>query len=156
MPAEFRQYDYLIGDFEVRIHIWLGDRWSEQFQKARWIGRYILGGRAVSEEWYPKDPADDPDGSAGVNVRMYDAREKIWKLMWMRTDQLVATELRSELRDDGKMHLWRVYPAPDDRKVWFETYDNDHWARLDYEQSDSGDGWVPKYKLDAYRHAGCQ
>jgi hypothetical protein len=156
MPAEFRQYDFLIGDFEVRIRVWLGDHWSEQYQKARWIGRYILGGRAVSEEWYPKDPADDPDGPGGVNIRMYDPHENRWKLMWMRSDQLIPTELRSQVREDGRMYLWRVYPTADDRKIWFETYDKDHWARLDYQQSDSGEGWVPKYKLEAYRHSGCQ
>jgi hypothetical protein len=156
MPVEFGQYDFLIGDFEVRIYIWLGDRWSEQYQKARWVGRYILGGRAVMEEWYPKDPEDDPDGPGGVNIRMYDPDEQIWKLMWMRTDDLVPTELRSQVGDDGNMRLWRVYPTPDERKIWFDIYDKDHWARLDYQQGESDDGWVPKYKLDAMRHPQCQ
>ena len=153
MPEEFGQYSFIIGDFEVRIHVWLGEKWSEQYQKARWTGRYILGGRAVMEEWFPFDPEDKPDTPGGVNIRMYDPEEGLWKLLWMRSDQLVPTELRSQVKEDGKMHLWRVYPTPDNRKIVFETYDEDHWARLDYVRDESGEKWVAKYKLQALRRS---
>lgn len=150
MPDELAQYEFLIGDFEVHIHVWTGEAWSEGFQKARWTGRYILGGRAVMDEWYPFDPADDPDTPGGVNVRMYDPAEGLWKLMWMRSDELVPTELRSRVEDDGRMHLWRVYPTPEDRDVRFETIDADTWARVDRVRDDAG-AWAPRYRFEARR-----
>ena len=73
------------------------------------------------DEWYPFDPKDKPDTPGGVNIRMYDPEEGLWKLMWMHTEDLVPTELRSQVKDDGNMYLWRVYPTPDDRKIYFES-----------------------------------
>lgn len=151
MPAAFAQYGFLIGDFEIRIHLWLGDRWSDQYRTARWTGRYILGGRAIMDEWYPFDPEANPETPGGVNIRMYDADEDLWKLMWMRSDQLVPTALRSKVEADGKMHLWRVYPTPETRKIVFETYGKDRWARFDYARGPDGGDWVPKYKYEARR-----
>jgi hypothetical protein len=150
MPEEFGQYQFIIGDFEVRIRVWTGEAWSEGYQRARWTGRYILGGRAVMEEWFPKDPEDDPNGPGGVNVRMYDAEEGLWKLMWMRNDQLTPTILRSQVKEDGNMHLWRVHPTPEDRQVHFESFDEDNWARFDHVKNEAGE-WTPKYKLEAHR-----
>jgi hypothetical protein len=54
------------------------------------------------------------------------------------------------------MHLWRIYPTPDDRKIYFETYDQDHWARLDYNKDEESGEWTPKYKLEAIRSEGCK
>ncbi len=150
-PKELEQYDFIIGNYTVKIRVWTGEGWSEQFQKARWIGRYILQGRAVMEEWFPFDPEDKPDTPGGVNIRMYDPEEGLWKLMWMHTENLVPTELRSQIKDDGNMYLWRVYPTPDDRKIYFESYDADNWARFDYFKDESGENWIPKYKFEAHR-----
>ncbi len=150
-PEELAQYSFIIGDFEIRARGWSADGWTEQYRTARWTGRYILGGMAIMEEWYDFPPEVAPDTGRGVNIRVFDPDESIWKLMWIRTDQRQVTELRSELRNDGRMYLWRIYPTPDDRLVYFEFYEDGHWARLNFNRDEETDTWVPDYKLEAYR-----
>lgn len=151
-PEEMGQYSFIIGAFDIHMHAWREGGWTEQYREARWDGRYILNGWAVMDEWYGASLEESPNFPGGVNLRMYDAEEGIWKLMWMHTGQFLATELRSQVEEeDGYMHMWRIHPTPDERKVVFETYDADHWARIVYRKDEAGENWLPQFKLDAFR-----
>lgn len=148
-PAEFRQYDFLIGNFRIEARAWRDGAWTDGFQAAQWNGRYILGGMAVMDEWWDADPTQNLDTERGANVRMYDSAAGHWRIMWLHTGEKKVVELHSKVRDDGKMHLWRV-THPIERRVYFENYGPGHWARLDYRKSDKSGQWEPKYKLEAF------
>lgn len=151
MPVEFEQYGFLIGDYEIRARAWTGESWSEGYREARWSGRYTLGGRAVMDEWFDSNPDDNPATQGGINIRMYDAAEGQWEMTWLHSGGLKSMILRSEVRDDGLMHMWRLHPTPETRKVYFVTTDADNWARYHYERDESDENWVPKFKLEAHR-----
>jgi len=47
---------------------------------------------------------------AGVNIRIYDAEAGLWKTAWHDTGNNEVRELHQQVRDDGQLWLWQVYP----------------------------------------------
>ncbi|MEX0943795.1 MAG: hypothetical protein WD002_14760 [Pseudomonadales bacterium] len=150
-PAETKQFSFLIGDYLIHLHAWRDGAWTPPQPKvtARWNGRYGLNGMVIEDEWYNPDPAQDPNGNAGINVRMYDPEEKLWKMMWIATSGKTVQDLRAEMRD-GVLTMWQVHPPRPDFKATFHVADEDHWHRISYVPSEDGE-WVPQYKLAATR-----
>lgn len=150
-PEETKQFSFLIGDYRIHLHAWQEDKWSPPLPSstARWNGRYGLGGMVIIDEWFNPDPAQQPDGNRGVNVRMYDPEENIWKMMWIATSTKVVQDLRAEIRD-GVLTMWQVYPDRPHFKAIFNVHDADHWERISFTHDDDGN-WVKQYKLAASR-----
>jgi len=150
-PAEMSQFAFLIGDYQVHLHAWQGDRWSPPVpdHTARWNGWYGLGGMAIYDEWFNPDLAQDRGGNRGVNVRLYDPEERVWKMMWIATSNKIVWDLRAEVRD-GTLTMWQVHPPRPDFKAIFNVHDADHWERVSFTQDDQGN-WVKQYKLAATR-----
>ncbi len=150
-PNEMAQFGFLIGDYKIHLHAWRGDEWSppQPDVTARWNGWYGLGGMAIYDEWFNPDPAIDPDAGRGVNVRMYDPDERIWKMMWISTPGRIVQDLRAEVRD-GMLTMWQVYPDRPDFKAIFNVRDEDHWERISFTHDENGN-WVRQYKLAATR-----
>jgi hypothetical protein len=147
-PDALTQFNFLLGTHEVTLHAWLGETWSPARPiNAQWRGWYGLEGFAIYDEWIDPDPTR---GGRGINVRMYDPDEGLWKMMWISTRGKQVQDLRAQLRD-GVMTMWNV-----DRAGWkaeFEMLGNTAWARADYQQNEAGD-WVPQFRLVATRQ-GC-
>lgn len=154
-PAELSQYEFLIGDHVIHLRLWNGEAWSEGYSEAYWNGRYGLDGKAILDEWYRADPVAEPDAPRGINVRIYDPEEAVWKLMWMTADKPDPTILRSRVKEDGFMHLWRTHPSEDTRIIHFEVYpeggeNGEAWARYDQYKEDDG-SYVMKFKFEAHK-----
>ena len=152
-PAELQQFSFLIGDFEITSHIRTQTGWSppRPGPRARWNGRYSMGGMMITDEWYDPDPGLQPDAPRGVNVRMYDTESAEWKMMWVATRTARVQDLRAVMKD-GKLTMSQVYPTQIGLVADFTVEDNDHWHRVSYVQDDEGE-WVPQYKLRATRIA---
>ncbi|MEQ8861149.1 MAG: hypothetical protein RIC56_21085 [Pseudomonadales bacterium] len=150
-PVELNQFGFLIGNYRIHLHAWQGDGWSPPSPgvTARWNGRYGLRGMAIYDEWFNPDPAQDPGGNRGVNVRLYDPQEQLWKMMWIATSGKVVQDLRARM-EDGTLTMWQVAPERPDFKAVFNIHDADHWDRVSFTHDASGD-WVPQYKLAATR-----
>ena len=150
-PSEMAQFAFLIGDYTVHLHAWQKDRWSppQPGRTARWNGYYGLQGMVIIDEWFNPDPAQDTNASRGVNVRMYDTDEKIWKMMWIATTGKTVQDLRAEVRD-GTLTMWQVHPDRPDFKAIFNVHDEDHWERISFTPDDEGN-WVRQFKLAAIR-----
>jgi len=150
-PAQLAQFGFLIGDYRIGLHVWQGDHWSppQPGVTARWNGRYGLGGMVIVDEWFNPDLAQSTDGNRGINVRMYDPDEHIWKMMWIATSNKTVQDLRAEVRD-GTLTMWQVYPERPDFKAIFNVHDKDHWERISFKHDADGN-WVRQYKLAATR-----
>lgn len=146
MPEEFAQFDFIIGDFDVNYRQMTEDGWSTPLGNARWNGRYALDGRAIMDWWYE----GGPDQPAGVNIRMFDPAKKVWKTAWHYTGNFEVRELRQKIwEEDGKLHLWQVYPDAEERNVYFEEYENGRWARIDQAKNPETGEWSPVFMLEA-------
>lgn len=143
MPEGFAQFAFIIGDFDVQYRQMTTDGWSDPLGQARWNGRYSLDGKAIMDWWY------DAQG-AGVNIRLYDAENNLWKTAWHYTVNQEVRELHQQVwESDGKLHLWQVYPEAAERNVYFERYEDGRWARIEQQKNpDTGD-WMPVAKLEA-------
>lgn len=150
-PAELAQFSFLIGDFQISLHGWRGDHWSSPVpdKTARWNGWYGLGGMAIYDEWFNPDLAQSRNGNRGVNVRLYDPGENIWKMMWIATSKKEVWDLRAQVRH-GTLTMWQVHPPRPDFKAVFNVIDDDHWERISFTHDTKGN-WVRQYKLAATR-----
>lgn len=146
MPEAFSQFEFIIGDFDVNYRQMTENGWSEPLAQARWNGRYTLDGRAIMDWWYELGEG----GSAGVNLRMFDPQDNLWKTAWHYTGNFEVRELRQRVwEEDGKLHLWQVYPEAAERNVYFETYENGRWARFDQKKDPETGAWSPVVMLEA-------
>lgn len=148
-PPETRQFAFLIGEFDIALKAWRDGAWTApRAVGARWNGWWGLNGMAIYDEWY--DPGtDDPSGTWGVNVRLFDPHAAVWKMMWIAMPARQVQDLRAEVRD-GRLTMWQVHPERPGWKAEFEIVDADHWARVSYTAAPDG-GWVPEYRLEATR-----
>tara|TARA_R110002072_G_scaffold1780_10_gene14844 strand:- start:71884 stop:72453 length:570 start_codon:yes stop_codon:yes gene_type:complete len=151
-PAETTQFSFLLGDFSVTLHAWQGNGWSPpRPTRARWNGWYGLNGMAIVDEWYDPEPGINPNGGRGINVRMYDPEEAIWKMMWMSTSGKQVADLRAQLVD-GVLTMWQIYPLQSTKtKSVFEVIDPNRWARMSYVQDEETEDWLPRFRLVATR-----
>ncbi len=148
-PAETRQFEFLVGKHDVTLHAWTDSGWTPPRPvNARWNGWYGLEGRAIYDEWNDPQPGT---GGLGVNVRMYDPEEGVWKMMWVSTAGHQVQDLRAQVKD-GVLTMWQVYPERPGWKAEFEVLDDNRWARVSYQLN--GDGqWQPQFRLVATRTA---
>ncbi|MBI1236842.1 MAG: hypothetical protein GC188_09190 [Alphaproteobacteria bacterium] len=157
MPEEFAQFAFLIGDFDVAFLNWDAEAgaWGEpQPYSARWNGYYGLNGRAIIDEWFDPGFGYREQAGAGINIRLYDEAESRWETAWHYTANHEVRELHQQLREDGRLWLWQVYPEAAERRVWFENYGNGEWARITQVRDEETGAWVNAVKLYA-RRASC-
>lgn len=103
MPPGFEQFAFIVGDFDVVYRQRTDDGWSEPLGRAHWNGRYTLDGRAIMDWWYE----EGAEGPAGVNLRMFDPDERVWKTAWHYTGNYEVRELRQRVwEEDGRLQLW--------------------------------------------------
>ena len=150
-PPALSQFDFLIGDFSITLHAWRNGAWTppRPGPGARWNGWYGLGGMVIVDEWFDPDPSYDIDATRGVNVRLFDTEQNVWKMMWVATGGKQVQDLRAEMRD-GVLTMWQVYPERPGFEAEFHRTDADRWRRVQYTLDDSGNR-VPQFKLEATR-----
>ncbi|WP_421787764.1 hypothetical protein [Hyphobacterium sp.] len=149
-PPEFAQFAFIIGDFDVGYRTWDAEAggWLEPQFQARWNGYYGLNGRAVIDEWFDPGYGYRAESGTGINIRLYDEGEGRWETAWHYTANYEVRELHQELREDGRLWLWQVYPEAPQRRVWFETFDDGEWARFEQRRNDAGE-WANAVMLHA-------
>lgn len=150
-PPETRQFDFLIGRYEMTLHAWTGDGWTPARPvNALWEGWYGLDGRAIVDEWFDLDTTNGRPPTRGVNVRVFDPGEGLWKMMWIAEPTYQVQDLRAEMRD-GVLTMWQIYPERPGWKAEFEITDEDHWARIGYQEDEETGEWTPLFRLAATR-----
>jgi len=148
-PPEISQFEFLIGNFRIEARQWTGEAFSDGYLEAQWNGYWGLGGRAVIDEWFGPQVSPDRPRSFGVNVRYFDPDKGRWSMVWQATSG-AALILEAEQGEDGVLRMWQVYPEPaTERFIYFEIYDEGHWARIDGQVLEDGTH-LPQFKLEAH------
>jgi Protein of unknown function (DUF1579) len=141
-PKELEAFSFLIGKWEGVGKTKLADGKSAEFAVS-WIGRYILDGTVIADEFH----SQAPDGSPylGISLRQYDASKKAWVVEYLNVSnsflrrQVSATS--GSVRADGKTVVV-ISEAPD---TWSrETYRVESHDRFTYSidlSTDSGRSW---------------
>ena len=80
-PAELDAFAFLIGKWEGGGKTRLANGKIAEFSRVAWIGRYILDGTAIADEFH----ASAPDGSPylGISLRQYNSATKQWLVEYL-------------------------------------------------------------------------
>lgn len=154
-PEELKQFDFLIGRFDVRGRQWTGEDWGPPGPPSYWEGEYILGGFAVGDYYYNQPPEAGGPGR-GINVRLYDPETGIWTMSWAHTSNPSSVRLLEAEEKDGLLWMYQMEDPEtrwDGRRVSFHVVDEDHWYRVDELSDDGGETWRNALRLDATRRA---
>lgn len=142
-PSELEAFAFFIGKWEGVGKTELPDGRSAEFA-ASWVGRYILDGMAIADEFH----SSAPDGSPylGISLRQYDSEKKGWIVEYINVSnsflrrQVNATS--GSVRVDGQTVVV-ISEAPD---MWSrETYQVSSHDSFTYSidlSSDSGRSWI--------------
>ena len=93
-PAELARFAFLIGRWRCEAKLKLGDGEWQTFP-ARWVGRFILDGFAIADEYRMLGAAGELI-VLGMNFRSYDAVARVWKIKWLNGLTGAWTDLVSE------------------------------------------------------------
>lgn len=140
--AHFGRY---IGDWKIQDwQLQKDGSWVEQ-KGARWIFKCVGNGVAVQDYWLPSG------GGVGTNLRIYDPKEKLWKIVWTATGAPGETRIsaKKDVQTDAViMHVTPVPGKPRRRITFFPpTSDGWDWA-MDFSK-DEGQTWRTVYKIKA-------
>ena len=93
-PAELSRFAFLIGKWDCEAKL-MSANGTWQTYKAAWLGRYILDGYAIAEE-YRMFGLSGELIVLGMNFRTYDAAKRTWNIRWLNGLAGDWTDLVSE------------------------------------------------------------
>ena len=80
-PAELSRFAFLVGTWNCEAKVKsAGGEW--QTFKATWVGRYVLDGYAIADEYRMTSPSGELI-VLGMNFRVYDAARRTWNIKWL-------------------------------------------------------------------------
>lgn len=80
-PAALSRFAFLLGEWRCVARVTSADGEWHTF-RARWVGRVILDGYAIADEYRMTDASGDLI-VLGMNVRTYDEKAQEWNLRWL-------------------------------------------------------------------------
>jgi hypothetical protein len=80
-PAELSRFAFLIGRWRCKARVELATGETQTLQ-ATWLGRFILDGYAIADE-YRMTTAAGELLVLGMNFRTYDAIKQTWNIKWL-------------------------------------------------------------------------
>jgi hypothetical protein len=78
---ELSRFSFLIGNWRFEAKVRVADGQWHSF-KGTWLGRYILDGYAIADEYRMTDLSGKLI-VLGLNLRAYDASKQIWNIKWL-------------------------------------------------------------------------
>jgi hypothetical protein len=142
-PNQLSLFAFLVGKWNGGGRTRRPDGSYVQFDGVTWIGRYILDGMAIADEFH----ASSPDGSPylGVSLRQYDASRKTWIVEYLNISnsflrRQVNTVSGSVSADGQTVVVISEAPATWSRET-YRVVSNDHFTYSVDLSNDGGSSW---------------
>jgi hypothetical protein len=154
-PAELSRFAFLIGKWRCEAKLMSGDGTWKTY-KAAWLGRYILDGYAIADEYRMLGPSGDPI-VLGMNFRTYDAVKRTWNIRWLNGLAGDWTDLVSEklggVKVDGSSIIYAFKEPVAGHLHTRATYTADSETHFTWlgENSDDGKSWGEFMIVEAQR-----
>jgi hypothetical protein len=154
-PAALARFAFLIGGWrcEAKVRSATGE-W--QTFKATWLGRFILDGYAIADEYRMTGSAGELI-VLGVNLRTYDATKQVWNMKWLHALTGTWVDLGPEelggVRFDGQSIIYAFKEPMAAQAYTRATYTNISKTHFTWrgEKSDDGKTWSEFMVVEAYR-----
>lgn len=153
-PAELSQFAFLIGRWRCESKVKGRDGvWTTY--RATWVGRYILDGYVIADEYRMTTPTGELL-VLGINLRSYGAK-KIWTMKWLNALAGTWVDLGPEELDGVKINQESIsysFKEPVAAHAFTRaTYTNISENHFTWrgEKSSDGKSWEEFMVIEAYR-----
>ena len=155
-PTELSQFAFIIGKWRCDVGV-KGDNGTWQTYPATWVGRYILDGYVIADEYRMTNTAGELVVH-GMNLRSYSVEKKTWIMRWLDATRSFWVELGPEkLGGVGvtpkaiTFNLIDIF-APDALcRVTFSNISASHFTWSEEKSLDQGKTWTQFVVVEAYR-----
>lgn len=164
-PRELVLFDFLVGAWECESHV-RGPDGVVRTRPATWVGRYVLDGYAISDEFRQLGPAGEV-AMLGQTVRAFNPDAKRWVMKWF--DALDATWLDLGPEDLGGVttregmityrhqrprgRSGRLFPLHSLFRVTFSDMTERGFRWRSELSTDNGETWAEAQVIEARRPA---
>ena len=149
-----RQFDFLIGDWDVAATRYKEDGSVLMQYKANWTARHLNGGRMVMDDFRALSP-DGQEVSSYVTLRTYSEATRRWELAGLAASQPAANAQWHGEWQGGEMRLDAVGKDPQGNTVRtsirFFDIERQAFAWESRMSRDDGKTWVRSASLIARR-----
>lgn len=153
-PAALSRFAFLIGRWQCEARVRLANgEW--QALEATWLGRFILDGYAIADEYRMTDST----GALivlGINLRIYDATKQTWNMKWLNA--LAGTWVDLGLEEIGGVtfdgqSITYAFKTVAAHRYTRATYTNISERHFTWraEKSDDGKTWSEFMVVEVYR-----
>lgn len=152
---ELSRFAFLVGRWRCEARLKLEDG-SWETLEASWVGRYVLDGYAIMDEFRMTRPT----GGLlvlGVNVRAYDVKKGAWTLKWLNALDGTWVDLGPEelggVTMDGGSISYRFTEPVAAHSLTRATYLDISPSHFTWrgERSNDGTAWEEFLVIEAYR-----
>lgn len=155
LPTELSRFAFLIGKWRCKA-ILKSEADEYQTFEATWLGRFILDGHAIADE-YRMTNASGELIVLGMNFRSFDLKKKTWNIRWLNALTGVWTDLASEELGGVKFNNQSITytfkePVADHAytRVTYRIISEAHFT-WQGEKSEDGRLWREFMLVEAYR-----
>jgi hypothetical protein len=144
-PTALSRFAFLIGRWRCEAKV-RPDNGEWQTFEAAWLGRFILDGYAIADEYRMTNSSGEMI-VLGMNFRTYDVTKQIWNIKWLNALAGTWTDLGSEefggVRFDGQSIIYAFKEPVADHAYTRATYINHSTRHFTWrgEKSDDGKTW---------------
>ena len=154
-PQALSQFAFLIGRWRCEAKV-MPDNGEWQTFEAAWLGRYILDGYAIADEYRMTSPSGELL-VLGLNLRAYDPARKIWNIKWLNALSGTWTDLGPEnlggVSFDGQSIVYAFNEPMAPHAYTRATYTNISQTHFTWrgEKSDDAKTWSEFMVVEAHR-----
>ena len=154
-PAALSHFAFLIGRWRCEATVRPANGEAQKYEAA-WIGRYILDGYVIADEFGMATPEGERI-VLGMNFRVYDTVRNAWSIKWLNALTGTWTDLGAEelggVQFDGQSIVY-IFKEPMAAHAYTRaTYTNISTSHFTWrgEKSEDGETWSAFMVIDAFR-----
>ena len=156
-PPELSQFAFIIGEWRCDVRV-KGEDGTWQTYQATWVGRYILDGYVIADEYRMANQAGELLVH-GMNFRSYSVEKKTWIMRWLDGTRSFWVELGPEelggVRVNPETITFNLIDrfAPDAiSRVTFANMSADRFTWREEKSLDKGRTWTELVAIEAHRN----
>lgn len=155
-PPELAQFAFIIGEWHCDVRV-KGEDGIWQTYRATWVGRYILDGYVIADEYRMENPAGELVVH-GMNFRSYSAEKRTWMMRWLDATRSFWVELGPEelggvrvSADTITFNLIDRFASDAIGRVTFSNISADRFTWREEKSTDQGRTWTEFVAIEAQR-----
>ncbi|HSE31335.1 MAG TPA: hypothetical protein VLA93_07130 [Pyrinomonadaceae bacterium] len=155
-PPELSQFAFLIGSWRCDVSVKGADGTWQKYQ-ATWVGRYILDGYVIADEYRMINEAGELVVH-GMNLRSYSVEKKTWVMRWLDATRSSWVELGPKRLGGVRVspetitfNLVDIFAPDAISRVTFSNISAGRFTWREDKSLDQGKTWTEFVTIDARR-----